>query len=364
MDERTIDRIYASMLDEVALHEALVDLARSCGARSAGLFRVRGGELDWERSVEMPDEFMPAYAADYAPRDPRFAFLMAKPVGTVLTDALPEVRRTMAPTDVDRFLNGYDLPFTTGVLLHRDAGQFWNLYVSRSHRQGAPQAETFETFGSYVSHFTRALRLKLRAGLLDAQLQNGAQGLGEVRGRILLDGHRRVRYLDAGADRIMNCMGQPRILNLQLRWAGRRASEWFDQALVCALTARCPGWTVAPLAFASRKPSGVLTVSLTAAGYCESLAAVVAELPASMLLLSLHWRADEALRLSSKGIHLTPRQSQVLHLLASGHSSTKVAQVLGCTPNTARNHGQALLERLGCGNRIEMLQRARELELV
>ena len=53
--------------------------------------------------------------------------------------------------------------------------------------------------------------------------------------------------------------------------------------------------------------------------------------------------------------HLTPRQNQVLHLLAHGHSTTQIAAELHLSVDTVRNHIRRLLRALGVHSRIEAL---------
>jgi PAS domain S-box-containing protein len=53
--------------------------------------------------------------------------------------------------------------------------------------------------------------------------------------------------------------------------------------------------------------------------------------------------------------HLTPRQNQVLHLLARGHSTTQIAQELHLSTDTVRNHIRRMLRALDAHSRIEAL---------
>lgn len=64
------------------------------------------------------------------------------------------------------------------------------------------------------------------------------------------------------------------------------------------------------------------------------------------------------------GVGLTPRQREALALLASGHSTTGIAQALGVSTVTARNHVGACLRKLDCHSRIEAVATARRLGLV
>jgi PAS domain S-box-containing protein len=53
--------------------------------------------------------------------------------------------------------------------------------------------------------------------------------------------------------------------------------------------------------------------------------------------------------------HLTPRQNQVLQLLAHGHSTAQIAAELHLSVDTVRNHVRRMLRTLGVHSRIEAL---------
>ena len=53
--------------------------------------------------------------------------------------------------------------------------------------------------------------------------------------------------------------------------------------------------------------------------------------------------------------HLTPRQNQVLHLLAHGRSTQQIADELHLSVDTVRNHIRRMLRALGVHSRIEAL---------
>lgn len=53
--------------------------------------------------------------------------------------------------------------------------------------------------------------------------------------------------------------------------------------------------------------------------------------------------------------HLTPRQNQVLHLLAHGHSTHQIADELHLSVDTVRNHIRRMMRALGVHSRIEAL---------
>jgi PAS domain S-box-containing protein len=53
--------------------------------------------------------------------------------------------------------------------------------------------------------------------------------------------------------------------------------------------------------------------------------------------------------------HLTPRQNQVLHLLAHGRSTAQIADELHLSTDTVRNHVRRMLRALDAHSRIEAL---------
>lgn len=61
---------------------------------------------------------------------------------------------------------------------------------------------------------------------------------------------------------------------------------------------------------------------------------------------------------------LTPRQSEVLRLLAHGYSTAQMAEFLTLSRETIRNHIRALLRELNVSSRIEALAEARRRGLL
>lgn len=65
--------------------------------------------------------------------------------------------------------------------------------------------------------------------------------------------------------------------------------------------------------------------------------------------------ADEGSRPSPPpdAIHLTPREREVLRLLVRGLATGAIAEALGVSPITARNHVTNLMEKLGASTRLQ-----------
>jgi DNA-binding NarL/FixJ family response regulator len=69
-------------------------------------------------------------------------------------------------------------------------------------------------------------------------------------------------------------------------------------------------------------------------------------------------------RVADSQMSLTPRQAQILHLLARGCSTEQMATELGITQDTVRNHIREILRRLGVHSRLEAVIEAHERRLV
>ncbi len=61
--------------------------------------------------------------------------------------------------------------------------------------------------------------------------------------------------------------------------------------------------------------------------------------------------------------HISPREREVLHLLAQGCSNQEIAEALVVTVETVKRHVSSLLAKLGVDNRTQAAMRARSLGL-
>ena len=61
---------------------------------------------------------------------------------------------------------------------------------------------------------------------------------------------------------------------------------------------------------------------------------------------------------------ITPREREVLGLLAAGRSNKEIARLLDLSPNTVKTHVARLFEKLEAVRRTEAILRARELRLI
>ncbi len=67
---------------------------------------------------------------------------------------------------------------------------------------------------------------------------------------------------------------------------------------------------------------------------------------------------------AAEALGISPRELEVLHEIAAGHSNKEIAARLHVSPNTVKTHVARLLEKLGARRRTDALRKARELGLV
>ena len=71
-------------------------------------------------------------------------------------------------------------------------------------------------------------------------------------------------------------------------------------------------------------------------------------------------RNDAAIR----SLGLTPRECEILHLLASGQSNKELARSLAISPNTVKTHVARIYEKLEVDRRVQAIEKARWLLLI
>ena len=71
-------------------------------------------------------------------------------------------------------------------------------------------------------------------------------------------------------------------------------------------------------------------------------------------------RNDAAIR----SLGLSPRECEILEMLASGASNKELARALGISPNTVKTHIARVYEKLDVDRRISAVEEARRLALI
>lgn len=78
----------------------------------------------------------------------------------------------------------------------------------------------------------------------------------------------------------------------------------------------------------------------------------------------LGWQPGGGAPVAGNGPHLTPRQRDVLHLMAGGKSNKEIARVLGLAEGTIKLHVTGLLKVLEVNNRTQAVIKATAIGLI
>jgi len=146
---------------------------------------------------------------------------------------------------------------------------------------------------------------------------------------------------------------------VRLAWAGRPGPGYDARVLTRSGGER---WiAVSSLAVETEEGPYVICLMRDAQEAHETL-----EMARHLIRLSRHERPPEG-GAGSKLLDapvLTPRQGEVLGLLASGKTAGEIGRELYLSQATVRNHIRALLQALGAHSQLEALARAREAGLL
>ncbi len=65
-----------------------------------------------------------------------------------------------------------------------------------------------------------------------------------------------------------------------------------------------------------------------------------------------------------QSLGISQRESEVLALIAAGHSNKVIARRLAISPNTVKTHASRLFEKLEVSSRTQAIERARSLDIL
>ncbi len=81
--------------------------------------------------------------------------------------------------------------------------------------------------------------------------------------------------------------------------------------------------------------------------------APISRATAAKILREFARQARQAPAATPAGVHLTPREKDVLELVTQGKSNKEIAAALAMTENTVKNHLKNILEKLHLENRVQ-----------
>ena len=65
-----------------------------------------------------------------------------------------------------------------------------------------------------------------------------------------------------------------------------------------------------------------------------------------------------------KDLAITPREHEILGLIAAGMSNREIGEKLFVSENTVKTHSSRLFEKLGVNRRVQAVQKAKDLRLI
>ncbi len=104
--------------------------------------------------------------------------------------------------------------------------------------------------------------------------------------------------------------------------------------------------------------AGYLTKAATLTEICDAVAAVARGHAVLAPQVQAGLVAEVQTRSGPSGPLISPRESQVLRMIADGHSAPEIASSLFISPSTVKTHTKALFEKLGVSDRAAAVAEA------
>jgi NarL family two-component system response regulator LiaR len=104
---------------------------------------------------------------------------------------------------------------------------------------------------------------------------------------------------------------------------------------------------------------GVIAVIFTLLGLWIGRKLTATHAPQTILA-----EGTSAVRISPADLGISPRESEVLHLIAAGHSNQEIADRLFLSLNTIKKHTSTLFRKLEAERRTQAIEKARRFGLI
>ena len=129
-------------------------------------------------------------------------------------------------------------------------------------------------------------------------------------------------------------------------------------AVALALAAAALDWL--EYRYVTRRFSAEIYIALIAAGFAALGVWAGRKLTPAPAAAGPFERNEAAIR----SLGLSPRECEILALLASGQSNKELARTLGISPNTVKTHVARVYEKLEVDRRVQAIEKARWLALI
>ncbi len=251
------------------------------------------------------------------------------------------------------FLLKIDRPWILSHWLRKSPEKSVLFTIHGSRRRGPLDEKDGEALRPLLPHLRRAMELRQRLEAAQVRIDSLARVWESMStGITFLDVRGRIIECNGAAEKLMRETAGVRRTRDGLLWlrepAGARLSEWI-RSRDC--THERGGLTCLP-----RPCAQPLSILVTQLPVIDTL--FVGAEPRWMLLwFDPQYRSTYATELLEHELGLSPREAEVVALLAEGFNLHGVARQLGITINTARTHLKACLSKTGSHTQVDLLRR-------
>jgi DNA-binding CsgD family transcriptional regulator len=228
-----------------------------------------------------------------------------------------------------------------GTARDLDAGSDYSATV-RSGGSSAPPGEVIRALSDALAITLDLHRLRTQTAVLRAALDSTTSSV------LLFDGRCDIVYANPPADGLLSLQTEDELL---VEFDGGECQPLFT--VLCSLVKRAassgPG-AAAWQGTLQTRDGGVLTCEVARLPHLESLPDVV-------LVLLQRQGSEPSARIEAfcSTHNLSPREQDVVKLLAEGLTTVAMAERLGISPHTVRDHLKNLYRKTGTNSRSELL---------
>jgi len=347
---KVLNRLGEAAVNPEAWRAIMDDICRAVGASAALLLQsdVRTPDVPRTASIAEATDFY--FRNNWHLKDPRAKAFPRMMAGEVVTDL-----DVMSPEQIraDPMYNEVLFPFGyrwfAGIGFWADSAA-WALTLQRTGREGAFEARDKQLLVQLAPRLTETATLATVVGR--AALTSMTDVLDRVRQpALVLDRDGMVLRTNAVADRGFD--DEIRIRDRRLVLRDKQAMTRFDQLIsMIRSTPDAAAIPASPILIRRTTKPPVVLRTLPVDGAARS---VFLGARAMVILSNLVPRAAPAPALIGQAFDLTPAESRLAALLATGASLASAAEDLRITRETARNHLKSIFSKTGAHRQSELV---------
>lgn len=351
-----IDDLYAGAMETPRWERAILRIADELGSHCAGLFALdlTTGRVLRDEGYRVPHIAIEEYR-EWAARDPRRELMMPvsplQPMGEAHLMPLSQWRRTPI---FNEFLKRYDCTYFLCTHLHKSDGNSVALSFQGTLDRGPFTDADRARLQPYVGHLARALEIRDRLEQHAVRADTLAESMNRATfGLMVLDDSGRVLEANPVVEQLMRrdaSLSVDRSGRLQLR--GRAHAElrhWLQHGRSSSgrpeATITVPRHLQAPLSLMLTPVSAATPLWI---GSGPRWILFVFDPDAGAL---------PSVEMLSKALQVSDREAEVALLLAQGLDPREVAERLGISLHTVRDHLKSVFAKTGTRSQVNLVRR-------